>query len=131
MGILIRRDDDAELYKDTYEEAQRIIRISDEVRISMERVSSVEQEATSTAVTADSNDEEVSSNGSQKLATSKIAAKHGMKTAEWLAKAVNENLLTVDGDRHYLTPAAKQAGIEFVAKSRFGPYFLWPEDFSY
>ena len=25
MGILIRRDDDAELYKDTYEEAQRII----------------------------------------------------------------------------------------------------------
>lgn len=131
MGILIRRDDDAELYKDTYEEAQRIIRISDEVRISMERVSSVEQEATSTAVTADSNDEEVSSNGSQKLATSKIAAKHGMKTAEWLAKAVNANLLTVDGDRHYLTPAAKQAGIEFVAKSRFGPYFLWPEDFSY
>ncbi len=31
MGILIRREDDAELYKDTYEEAQRIIRISDEV----------------------------------------------------------------------------------------------------
>src|SRR5574343_1994047 len=38
MGVLIRRSDDAELYKDAYEEAQRIIRISDEVRISLERV---------------------------------------------------------------------------------------------
>lgn len=129
MGILIRREDDAELYKDTYEEAQRIIRISDEVRISMERVSSVEQEATSIAASADTNDEEVSSNGTQKLSTSKIAVKHGMKTAEWLAKAVEAKLLTAESDRHYLTPAAKQAGIEFVAKSRFGPYFLWPHDF--
>ena len=38
MGILIRRSEDAALYKDAYEEAQRIIRISDEVRISLERV---------------------------------------------------------------------------------------------
>lgn len=38
MGVLIRRGDDPELYKDAYEEAQRIIRISEEVRISMERV---------------------------------------------------------------------------------------------
>lgn len=38
MGMLIRRSEDAQLYKDGYEEAQRIIRISDEVRISLERV---------------------------------------------------------------------------------------------
>ena len=38
MGILIRRTDDPELYRDAYDEAQRIIRISEEVRISMERV---------------------------------------------------------------------------------------------
>jgi phosphatidylserine/phosphatidylglycerophosphate/cardiolipin synthase-like enzyme len=39
MGVLIRRAEDADLYKDAYEEAQRIIRISEEVRISLERVS--------------------------------------------------------------------------------------------
>lgn len=129
MGILIRREDDAELYKDTYEEAQRIIRISDEVRISMERVSTVD-DAPATSVSADADEEaRPSGNGPQKLSTSKIAQKHGMKTADWLAKAVAVQLLTAEGDRHYLTPAAKQAGIEFVAKSRFGPYFLWPEDF--
>ena len=42
MGILIRREEDAELYRDAYEEAQRIIRISDEVRISMERVATLQ-----------------------------------------------------------------------------------------
>src|SRR5450759_3030249 len=38
MGVLIRRADDTDLYKEAYEEAQRIIRISDEVRISLEHV---------------------------------------------------------------------------------------------
>lgn len=38
MGVLIQRSEDGQLYKDAYEEAQRIIRISDEVRISLERV---------------------------------------------------------------------------------------------
>ena len=126
MGILIRRDDDAELYKDTYEEAQRIIRISDEVRISMERVSSTDSETTLTNESADNDDAGITGNDTQKLSTSKIAAKHGMKTAEWLAKAVEAKLLTNEGGRHYLTPAEKQAGVEFVAKSRFGAYFLWP-----
>ena len=129
MGILIRRDDDAELYKETYEEAQRIIRISDEVRISMERVSSTDSETTLTNESTDNDDAGIAGiagNDTQKLSTSKIAAKHGMKTTEWLAKAVESKLLTTEGGRHYLTPAAKQAGVEFVAKSRFGAYFLWP-----
>lgn len=131
MGILIRRDDDTELYKDTYEEAQRIIRISDEVRISMERVSSTDSETTLTNESADNDDAGIAGNDTQKLSTSKIAAKHGMKTAEWLAKAVEAQLLTTEGGRHYLTPAAKQAGVEFVAKSRFGAYFLWPSVISF
>lgn len=38
MGIFIDRDEDPNVYKDSYEEAQRIIRISDEVRISLEKV---------------------------------------------------------------------------------------------
>jgi len=38
MGVLIRRSEDSELYRDAYEECQRIIRISEEVRIALERV---------------------------------------------------------------------------------------------
>lgn len=38
MGILVRKYEDDEVFKDAYEEAQRIIRISDEVRISLDEV---------------------------------------------------------------------------------------------
>ncbi|MGP4974372.1 phospholipase D family protein, partial [Psychrobacter alimentarius] len=52
MGVLIYRNDDAKLYADTYEEAQRIIRISDEVRMSLEKVSESESKPDSNTKTA-------------------------------------------------------------------------------
>lgn len=129
MGVLMRRLDDAELYKDTYEEAQRIIRISDEVRITMERVISHDEAVT--ASTEEKTPSATTAASPLKVSTSKIAQKYGMKTSDWMSKAVEYKLLSCQGEHHYLTPAAQQAGIEFVAKSRFGPYFLWPEDFKF
>ena len=38
MGVFIKRDEEAELYRETYEEAQRLIRVSEEVRLSAEKV---------------------------------------------------------------------------------------------
>ena len=35
--------------------------------------------------------------------------------------------LVLNGEKHALTPKGEQAGVEFVAKFRFGPYFLWPQ----
>lgn len=124
MGILIQRGEDAQLYKDAYEEAQRIIRISDEVRISMERVANP---AEAPAEEQDKPNEPDA--GSDKLTSSKIAAKLGMKTAQFLELATQNGYLTEDGERHTLAPKGEKAGVEFVAKSRFGPYFLWPQDF--
>lgn len=124
MGILIQRNEDAQLYKDAYEEAQRIIRISEEVRISLERVSS-ESEA---SVTDTDKGTETESIG-DKLPSSKIAAKLGLRTAQFMDRATEQGFLTLDGDKHVMTAKGEKAGVEFVAKSRFGPYFLWPQDF--
>lgn len=127
MGILIQRSDDGQLYKDAYEEAQRIIRISDEVRISLERVASSEPEPTATQGNdAASTDGEAS--GSDKVPSSKLAQKLGLKTAQLLDRATELGYITQQGDKHALAPKGEQAGVEFVAKSRFGPYFLWPQD---
>lgn len=68
MGVLIQRSEDAELYQEAYEEAQRIIRISDEVRISVETIG---KESESTAET----DEQ----STDKLTTSKLAQKSESK----------------------------------------------------
>ena len=47
MGVHISREDDVEMYRDTYEEAQRIIRISDEVRISLQKIEKSKQDISS------------------------------------------------------------------------------------
>ncbi|MFM4834757.1 topoisomerase DNA-binding C4 zinc finger domain-containing protein [Aeromonas media] len=52
MGVLIRRSEDSELYRDAYDEAQRIIRISEEVRISLERVANNSDENEAAVVNA-------------------------------------------------------------------------------
>ena len=127
MGILIQRSDDGQLYKDAYEEAQRIIRISDEVRISLERVASSDPEPAATPASEASGTDSETSSG-DKLPSSKLAQKLGLKTAQLLVRATELGYLSQQGDKHALTAKGEQAGVEFVAKSRFGPYFLWPQD---
>ena len=111
MGVFIDRNTDSEMYRDTYEEAQRIIRISDEVRISLEKIKSPS--------TVDQ---------SEKLTSSKLAKKHGIKTPELLIKLVEFGYLSADGDKHTLTPKGEKMGGEYISKARFGGYFLWPEN---
>lgn len=118
MGVLIRRSDDQELYKDTYEEAQRIIRISEEVRISLERVSADE--------VANSAEPEESSG---KVTSSKLAQKLGMKTNDLIEKLVSSGYLELRDAKHYLTAKGKASGGEFRMSPKYGPYFLWPENF--
>ncbi len=125
MGILIQRSEDSQLYKDAYEEAQRIIRISEEVRISLERVTS----ATEAASRDDDKGADSTSHAEDKLTSSKIGQKLGLKTAQFLDRAPEQGFLLFDGDKHTVSPKGEQVGVEFVAKSRFGPYFLWPQDF--
>ena len=124
MGILIQRSEDSQLYKDAYEEAQRIIRISDEVRISLERVTSAPE-----AASRDDDKGADSANADDKLTSSKIGQKLGLKTAQFLDRATEQGFLLLDGDKHTVSQKGEKVGVEFVAKSRFGPYFLWPQDF--
>lgn len=122
MGVLIRRSEDAELYKDTYEEAQRIIRISDEVRITLERVT--------TEARADGDgkaDIEEVAEKADKLTTSKLAQKLGIRTTDLLDRLVTGGLLEMRDGKHYITAKGKEAGGEFRMSPKFGPYFLWPE----
>lgn len=114
MGIYIDRQNDIDLYKDAYEEAQRIIRISDEVRISLEVVAK-DNEAVGEA-----------DDSTNKLTSSKMAQKLGLKTAELLEKLISNGLLEIRDGKNYLTDKGKEAGGEFRMSPRFGPYFLWP-----
>jgi phosphatidylserine/phosphatidylglycerophosphate/cardiolipin synthase-like enzyme len=138
MGVLIRRSDDAELYKDAYEEAQRIIRISDEVRISLERVPSESENETDTPessskLTSSKLGENryegigVIPESSGKLTSSKLAQKLGIQTNDLIDKLLAAGYLETKEGKPYLTEKGKTVGGEYRKSPKFGPYFLWPE----
>ncbi|WP_333822298.1 phospholipase D family protein [Acinetobacter schindleri] len=120
MGILVRKYEDDIVFKEAYEEAQRIIRISEEVRISLDEVKN-ESGSKETEV-----DEE--SNTFSRLTTSKLAAKHKIKTADLLDKMTEKGFLKLnESGKHLLTEQGKEIGSEF-RPSQYGGYFLWNEN---
>ena len=88
MGVLIYRNEDAKLYADTYEEAQRIIRISDEVRMSLEKIiepnNSIDNNLSSESAsrvpteTHSAKPTEIATPNYSKLTTAKLAKENGL-----------------------------------------------------
>ena len=121
MGILVRKYEDNEVFKDAYEEAQRIIRISDEVRITLDEV---QAEASPVSEMKESEEEIIFT----KLTTAKLAAKVGIKTPDLLEKLVNKGYLNLtENGKHFLTDSGKAIGGEFRT-GQYGIYFLWDEN---
>ncbi|MCO8045171.1 phospholipase D family protein [Acinetobacter bohemicus] len=121
MGILVRKDEDQEVFKDAYEEAQRIIRISDEVRITLDEIKTEPVPLAESEVTTEE------SSGYSKLTTAKLAAKLGLKTPDLFENLVNKGYLNLtENGKHFLTDAGKAMGGEFRT-GQFGIYFLWDE----
>jgi phosphatidylserine/phosphatidylglycerophosphate/cardiolipin synthase-like enzyme len=118
MGVAINRTEDAELYRDAYDEAQRIIRISDEVRMSFEKVAKAQDKPEAAS--------SVEVGSAEKITSSKLGKKLGLSTQDLLSKLTEAGLLEIKDEKHYLTEAGKSAGGEFKMSKRFGPYFVWP-----
>ncbi len=125
MGIALGKQDDHEMYRDAFEEAQRIIRISEEVRISLEKIPSAE--STPELIGEDDSD----SLTIEKLTSSKLAVKLGIKTQELLEQLTNKGFLELVDGKHKLTESGKVAGGEFKYSKRFGMYFLWPSELTF
>lgn len=123
LGVHVSREEDSVMYRDTYEEAQRIIRISDEVRVSMQKVEKPIQENETSKL--DSPTEE---NGSAKITSSKLASKLKLKTPELLDKLLSSGYIEEENEKQTLTDKGVTAGGE-AKKGRFGAYFIWPANF--
>ena len=137
MGVLIYRNEDAKLYADTYEEAQRIIRISDEVRMSLEKVTGSEGAAddkttsnnTNINANADINvaikpTAEIAAPNYSKLTTAKLAKELGFKTQELNDKLLSAGYVQEQEGELVLTDAGRAAG-GTSKKGKFGEFCLW------
>ena len=137
MGVLIYRNEDAKLYADTYEEAQRIIRISDEVSMSLEKVTGSEGAAddkttsnnTNINANADINvaikpTAEMAAPNYSKLTTAKLAKELGFKTQELNDKLLAAGYVREQEGELVLTDAGRAAG-GTSKKGKFGEFCLW------
>jgi len=126
MGIHVDREQEPELYRDTYEEAQRLIRISEEVRLAADKVDPPGvKEPERPAPTATN----AAGNGYDKLTTSKLAKALGLRTGQLNEKLMAAGFLERDGDMFKLTDKGKAAGGELRVSKQYGPFFLWPAEF--
>lgn len=119
IGVLVSRHEDEELFQTLSNEADRIIRISDEVRMSVEKVRHISEE------NAPNGAEDQESVG--KLSTSRLAKKLGLKTQELTNHLVHLGAIEISEGRKQITPLGRRLGGELRVSARFGPYFLWPE----
>lgn len=119
MGVHVSRHDDQQMYKDTYEEAQRIIRISDEVRISMEKIESIPKSNLPPKVEGAE---------TSKIITSKLAVILKMKTSDLMEILISGCYVNEVDGKQVLSSKGESSGGE-AKVGRFGGYFIWPEDF--
>ncbi|MCI5120134.1 MAG: DNA repair protein [Candidatus Electrothrix sp. AUS4] len=115
MGVSISRTQDSLLYRETYEEAQRLIRISEEVRISLKKIEQPEQ---------DTKQDQQEQNYS-KLTTAKLAKTLGKKTKEMFSALREGGYLELVNGVDELTEKGKDAGGEKRRGRDGGFYFLW------
>jgi len=119
IGVLISKSEDEELFQSLADEAERIVRISEEVRMSFEPVRRVSEE------NGPQTPEETEGVG--KLSTSRLARKLGLKTQELTDHLVHLGAIEINEGRKQITPLGRRLGGELRVSARFGPYFLWPE----
>lgn len=116
MGILIARDADNQLYSDAYEEAQRIIRISEEVRMSVDKVNEMSTK---------SENKEYG-----KITIAKLASQLGMKTSELSAKMIENGYLQEIAGELRLTQLGSEKGGE-EKRGKFGIFTIWHKNFNF
>lgn len=117
MGVLITRDEDLALFSDAYTEAQRLIRISDEVKITVEKVKS----------SVDGDGEDLS--GDEKsLSTTQLAKRQGLKTKDMFGRLLELGFISKEDAGWQLTELGKEKGGVLKESKRFGDYIVWPAD---
>lgn len=116
MGILLTRENDVDVYRDAYEEAQRIIRISEEVKISLDVVQKT-----------DDIEEQAIMQQNQGLTTAKLAEKLGIDRVECNKRLCDAGLQELNGKHYFLTEKGKQSGAS-IKKGQYGYFIVWSAD---
>ncbi len=113
MGILIDKDNDAELYKQILNEVNRILTVSEEIRVSVKKVSSEKKT-------------NQKSYNSKKYTTKEISQETGVSSRKINSFLTESKFMYKKGDDWLLTKKGKQIG-GYEKEGQYGQFVIWPQ----
>lgn len=125
MGIHISKSQDPDLYNSTLEEAQRLLTISEEIRVSVKKVtadtpSKIEKKVIETSIPNYANYD-----GKYFSATA-LSKEMGITSKELNSRFEKVNWIEKKNDETVLTTLGKSKGGQ-MRKGQYGDYIAWPE----
>jgi len=125
MGILVKKDEDPELYQDIFNEVQKLLTTSEEIRVSVKKVDKrIEKKSDQTVSKIVKAPRKANS---KNLTTNELSSKTGLtsrKVNSWL----KDNKLMYKKDDDWIT-TKKGKEIGGVEKSgQYGKFVVWPEE---
>ena len=125
MGVYVKKDEDPQLYRDIFEEAQRLLTISEEIRVSVKKV---DKEADSKIEDSLNEIKKKKRNPNARLLSTKDLSQL-LKTSSRNINSmlVDNKFMYKDGEDWVTTKRGKDfGGVERAGQ--YGKFVLWPED---
>jgi|SRR5690554_3399376 len=125
MGILVSKEDDPALYNDIYEEVQRLLTISEEIRVSIKKIDKETEKLSDKKI--EKVQESLKYTNSKLLTTKELSKLTGLssrKVNSWLS----DNKLMYKKDEDWITTkkGKELGGVERTGQ--YGGFVIWPED---
>lgn len=125
MGIYVTKEEDPDLYRDIYDEAQRLLTISEEIRVSVKKVDKNLSEPQKANDISESEKRKDFSKSNFKT-TKELSEQTGISSRKVNAWFVDRKLMYKKEDGWYATKKGKeQGGIE--KEGQYGKFVVWPE----
>ena len=121
MGVLIDKNNDSQLYADTYEEVLRIIRISEEEGLSADTEKPITNHEQSTT------EIKTKPRNYDKITTAKLAEKFGIDNHVFTKMLADNGYIELKGKNVFLTDKGREVGGE-VKKGQYGYFIVWSVD---
>lgn len=119
MGVFVLKEEDPDLYQQIYEEAQRLLTISEEVRVTVKKIPPIVKKETIT---------KQASNAPVKYLTTKELSKElGISSRNVNAWFVDNRLMYKKEDDWIITPKGTEVGGK-SKQGQYGAFIIWPEE---
>lgn len=125
MGIHVTKEQDPDLYNDIAEEAQRLLTISDEVRVSVKKVDKKVEDRKTQENKKPEPQKDFSN--SKLLTTKEIAQATGLSSRKVNSWLIDSKLMYKKDDDWFATKKGNELGAK-QKEGAYGKFIVWPEE---